>query len=760
MNTSEILRYESPAENWDQALPVGNGRLGAMVFGNPLYERLQLNEDSIWSGGKRNRNNGSALENLEKVRKLILDEKIPEAEEIINDAFCGTPSNQRHYMPLGNLMIAAINGEAAENYSRSLDLANSVCVTKYTSGGVNYTREVIASNPDEAIIINIKGDKPASVNLRLNIEDGRDDYYDFNAPINDRTISYYGGMGGEDGINFACAVSVSVTGGASRAYGSFLMCENCDEVTVAVCCRTDYRHKDYKEMCLKDCEKALSMPYSQLKGRHIADYKSFYDRCNIDLCDNSGGSSALSTDRRLENVNNGGFDNKLMELYFNFGRYLMISGSREGTLPLNLQGIWNENMWPAWGCKFTININTEMNYWPVEICALSELHKPLFDIIEKMRPSGRETAKVMYNCGGFVCHHNTDLWGDTAPQDLWMPATQWPMGAAWLCLHIWEHYKFTCDKTFLAEKFETLKEAAEFFVDFLIEDKKGRLVTCPSVSPENTYLTESGTKGSICAGPSMDSQIIYELFTAVIESGEILGKDEDFCEKLREMRSRLPEIEIGKYGQIKEWAEDYDEVEPGHRHISQLFALYPSDMISTRKTPELAKAARATLDRRLSHGGGHTGWSRAWIINHWARLFDGEKVYENIVALLSNSTSVNMFDMHPPFQIDGNFGGTAGIAEALLQSENGEIVLLPALPEKWENGSFNGLKARGGFTVSAKWKSGKLSFAKIISDCGNICRIASDGLLDVRCCGKAVKAEYADGSTVFETNKGCEYEIG
>ena len=758
MNTSEILWYNSCAENWDSALPVGNGRLGAMVFGGIGYERIQLNEDSIWSGGKRDRNNASALPNLDKVRKLLLNEQIAEAEEIVRDAFCGTPINQRHYMLLGDLIVETKGLVEADSYKRSLDLKNSLCETAFSVDGVNYTREVIASKPDEVIVINYKADKEKALNLKIYINDHRDDYYDFLAPISDDTIFYTGGMGGEDAVCFASAVKVKGDGEVSRL-GSFIICENCSEVTIAVSCRTNYRYENYKEMCVEDCEKALSKSYEQLKTDHISDYKKFYDRCALSLCDNSEGKSELPTNERLLNIKNGGKDNKLVEMYFNFGRYLMISGSREGTLPLNLQGIWNENMWPAWGCKFTININTEMNYWPVETANLSELHTPLFDIIEKMRPNGRETARKMYNCSGFVCHHNTDLWGDTAPQDLWMPGTQWPMGAAWLCLHIWEHYKFTQNKDFLSEKFDTLKEASEFFVDFLIEDKKGRLVTCPSVSPENTYITKIGTQGSVCIGPSMDSQILYELFTAVIESGEILDRDEEFCEKLRYIRERLPKPEVGKYGQIMEWAEDYDEAEPGHRHISQLFALYPDDMISPRKTPSLARAARATLDRRLSHGGGHTGWSRAWIINHWARLLDGEKLDENITALLSHSTNPNMFDSHPPFQIDGNFGGTAGIMEAVLQSHSGEISLLPALPSCWKDGSFENLKARGGFTVSAKWSDGKLDYGCVVSDNGGICRIVSDNPLKILAGGERIAVTYEDGATVFETEKGMRYEI-
>ncbi len=762
MNTrekSQILFYNKPAGDWNEALPVGNGRLGAMVFGGIAYETLQLNEDSIWSGGKRERDSLSALENLQKVRELLFEEKISEAEEIVNAAFCGTPINQRHYMPLGNLVIEApLKDEDVTNYRRSLDLSKAVCLTEFTCKGVNYRRRVIASNPDEAILINISSDRKNSVDLKIYINDCRDDYYDFNAPVDNNTILYTGGMGGTDGIDFSSAVTVSAEGGRCERYGSFLICRSCDSVTIAVTCRTSYRHENHGELAVEDGKKALSYDFEDLTERHIADYKSYYDRCKISLGDNSG-EDLLPTDKRLERIKEGKDDNLLTELYFNFGRYLLISGSRKGTLPLNLQGIWNKDMWPAWGCKFTININTEMNYWPAEVCGLGELVYPLFDLIEKMRPNGRKTAKIMYDCHGFVCHHNTDIWGDTAPQDLWTPATQWPMGAAWLCLHIWEHYLFTKDRRFLSEKFETIKEAALFFTEFLVENKKGELVTCPSVSPENVYITKIGTKGSVCAGPSMDSQIIYELFSAVIESGKILGRDKEFCDKLEQMRDRLPKPQIGKYGQIMEWAEDYDEAEPGHRHISQLFALYPGDMITKRKTPVLADAAKATLERRLSHGGGHTGWSRAWIINHWARLFDGEKVYENIASLLSHSTSINMFDMHPPFQIDGNFGGTAGIAEALLQSCAGEIIILPALPEKWSEGSFENLRARGGFEVSVKWESLKAKEVMITSLCGSQCRLVLDGVKKITCGGNETPFEFIDGGVSFDTIKGETYTV-
>ena len=758
MKTSTELWYDKWAEDWNEALPVGNGRIGGMVYGNPYYDTISLNEDSVWSGGYRERNNKSALENLKKVRELLFEEKISEAEDIVRDAFCGTPINQRHYMPLGDFIIDQRGLGDIQNFKRSLDLETAVQSVEFSSNGINYTREVIASYPDNVLAVNIRADKKESINIRIHI-DGRDDYFDNNSPVSDDEIFYYGGMGGEDGINFASYIKVIPTSGTVKRWGSYIKVEKCDEITILISCQTSYRYEDYKKEAKNDIERASKLSFDNIKERHIRDYKKYYDRVKLELEDNSEGKSVLPTDERLENIKNGGMDNKLIEFYYNFARYLMIAGSREGTLPLNLQGIWNKDMWPAWGCKFTININTEMNYWPAETAGLSELVTPLFDIIEKMRPNGRVTAREMYDCGGFVCHHNTDLWGDTAPQDLWMPGTQWPMGAAWLCLHIWEHYMFTKDKDFLKEKYGTIKEASEFFADFLIENKNGQLVTCPSVSPENTYLTESGQKGSLCIGPSMDSQIIYELFTAVIKASEILGIDFDYAEKLKSMRERLPKPEIGKYGQIKEWAVDYDEVEPGHRHISQLFALYPADMISVRKTPKLADAARATLNRRLSHGGGHTGWSRAWIINLWARLGDGDKVYENIAALLSYSTNKNMFDNHPPFQIDGNFGGAAGISESLLQSINQEIILLPALPNAWGNGSFENLKARGGFAVSCKWENSEFQEALIVSNCGETCRLVVNTPIKVFCGGEEISCKENDGAVVFDTCIGKEYEV-
>ena len=754
MNPSTELYYNSPAADWNDALPVGNGRMGGMVFGKPTDELIQLNEDSLWSGGFRNRNNPKAYDNLEKIRTLIREEKTTEAEELCADAFYGTNENQRHYQPLGDLHIWQSVGEY-EGYVRSLSLDTAVCVTTFTSGGVKYTRTVIASHPDEVIIVHFSADKKGSISF-VSAIDGRDDNYDKNEAYDDKTVLFTV----SDGIPYACAITVRAKGGQCGTDANRLFCKEADEADIIIAAQSAWRTGDYEKKAVNQAKTAARKPYEKLLDRHISDYRSLFDRCSLTLSP-VGESITKPTDERLADVKNGVYDNELAAMYFNFSRYLMIAGSREGTLPLNLQGIWNKDMWPAWGGKYTININTEMNYWGALMQNLPECCMPLYDHIERMRENGRVTARSMYRCRGAVCHHNTDIWGDTAPQDKWLPGTLWPMGLAWLCTHIWEHFLFTRDEDFLAEKFDTLVESAEFFLDYLTENDDGCLVTNPSVSPENTYYATNGRTGTLCSGPSMDSQILYTLFSAVIGAYDIVGGDEyaKTVSDIRAARDRLPKPQIGKYGQIMEWARDYDEVEPGHRHISQLYALYPADMISPVKTPELAAAARATLERRLSHGGGHTGWSRAWIINMWARLFDGEKVGENIQALLAHSTSINMFDMHPPFQIDGNFGGGAGIGEAVFQSECGELHFLPALPPMWKSGSVKGLRARGGFEVSFDWAEGSLSSAKIISLAGQPAVIRTDKKITVTANGKNIPLAKNNGTYSFDTEQGMVYTI-
>lgn len=767
MDTSAVLWYESSAIDFNSALPVGNGRIGGMVYGRVEEELINLNEESIWSGGKRYRINPDAKDNLENVRKLLFDGKIKEAEDLAMKTMTGVGPDSRHYLPLGDLHISMKNVGNYEDYKRYLDLRNAICTTEFVVDGVRYVREVFVSYPDDVLVINIKADKPNSINIFSRL-DRAYNLYDDNRPYNSNTLILTAGSGSADGIFFSAVLSAASKGGKIYTLGGSLYVDNADEVTLVLGVQTGYRMGDYITGTLNDVQNALSCEYSELKSRHIEDYQELFNRTSFSLCDNSEGESKSPTDERILRLTNNGFgeadqgsvkyDNKLIELYFNYGRYLMIVASRRGTLPMNLQGIWNKDMQPAWGSRYCLNINTEMNYWCAESCNLSECHLPLIEHIEKIREDGRKTAREMYNCRGFVCHHNTDIWGDTAPQDIYAPASIWPMGAAWLCLHIFEHYEYTQDLNFLAEKYDTIKEAAEFFVDFLVEDSNGRLVTCPSVSPENSYITDDGVKASLCVGPAIDSQIIKALFNCVIKSAEILGKDKVFADKLKGMIEKLPKIEVGKYGHIKEWLEDYSDFEAGHRHISQLFALYPSNEI-TPDNPVLAKAARATLIRRLVHGGGHTGWSRAWIINFWARLQDGQMVFENIQKLLANSTNNNLLASHPPFEIDGNFGGVAGIVEALMQSHNGMIYLLPALPREWKCGEINGLRARGGFEVSIKWDENRLTSAEILSLNGNSFKLKTNVDADVFCNEVLIGTSMSDEGLFISTKVGEKYIV-
>lgn len=709
------LWYKRPAVEWEEALPLGNGRSGAMVYGGVEEEHIQVSEESMWYGGKVDRNNPDMKEQLPVIRNLIFRGEISKAEKLIKLAMSGCPNSMHPYQTLGDIYIQFEGLENYTDYYRELDLEKALCRESFRCENTFYTRELFISKPADVMVMRFRAEGDKKLNIASLL--GRSKFFDGVKKTGSNGICLYGNLG-KGGFDFSMVLMAESRDGEVSTMGEHLLVEEASEVVFYFCGDTTYHiSEDELECSIQErLNKAREETYEGLLKEHIEDYVSLYGRMQFDLGDLSE-YDAVPTDERILAAGKASADIGLSKLYFDYGRYLLISCSREGGLPATLQGLWNQDMLPPWDSKYTININTEMNYWPAEICNLPECHMPLFELIKKMVPNGRRTAQVMYGAKGFVCHHNTDIHGDTATQDHWIPGSYWVLGAAWLCTHQWTHYQYTLDQEFLKESFPIMREAAEFFLDFMVEHD-GYLVTCPSVSPENTFILPNGEKGANIYGVTMDNQILRDLFTQCIEAAKILGVDDELNEKIKAAREKLIPTKIGKHGNIMEWPEDFEEWEPGHRHISHLYGLHPSEQITVDGTPELAEAARVTLQRRLAGGGGHTGWSRAWITNHYAKLWDGEKAYENIEKLFANSTYLNLFDKHPPFQIDGNFGVTAAIAEMLVQSTLERIVLLPALPGAWRTGSIKGLRVKGCGEADVVWKDGTLKECVIRSDKG------------------------------------------
>jgi alpha-L-fucosidase 2 len=760
-NAPHRLWYPRPAGEWLEALPVGNGRLGAMVFGGTDAERLQLNEDTVWAGGPHVFDNPKALAALPEIRRLVLAGEWAAAARLFDADFMGIPAKQPPYQTVGSIRLAFPGlggGTAVSEYRRELDLGEAVHTVRFVHAGVCHRREVFASAADQVIVVRLTADVPGSVSFTAA----------FDGPLTTATSSPgeatiamdgrgedAGGVAGR--VRFRALAQALCEGGEATAADGRLRVTGADAVTLLVSAGTN--HVDWQDLTADparragdDLAAAAAHPYAELRRRHLADYQPLFGRTDLELP--ATAAAELPSDERVAAFADGG-DAQLAALYFQYGRYLLISSSRPGTQPANLQGLWNDLTDPPWGSKYTININTEMNYWPAAPANLLECWEPLFALLRELRVAGARTARESYGAGGWVAHHNTDAWRGTAPVDgaIW---GAWPTGGAWLALSVWEHYRFTGDAAKLREHYPVLAEAARFFLDTLVDDPDtGCLVTCPSISPENAH--HPGDGGSLCAGPTMDGQILRDLFGAVASASELLECDAELREEVRAAGRRLPPMRVGAQGQLQEWQRDWDAQAPeqDHRHVSHLYGLHPGNQI-TRETPELLAAARATLERRGDAG---TGWSLGWKINFWARLAEGNRSFKLLTDQLTpERTAPNFFDLHPPFQIDGNFGATAGITEWLLQSHTDELHLLPALPGALPEGRVRGLLGRGGFEVSLSWSGGALTEARLASRLGRPVRVRSVTGLTVVSDGAEVTVSRPEpGVTAFATRAGATY---